>query len=97
MGIHDYLTRFVCEEDKEEFARKTQYEVVLHEIHRQPFYSNAQLLRNRDIFIKIEPPGGLPWAGMLWYYIATVITQPSRKDAAPWEEVRCLFAEVRGK
>ena len=39
VGIHDYLTRFVCEEDKEEFARKTQYEVVLHEIHRQPIYS----------------------------------------------------------
>ena len=45
----------------------------------------------------LDPPGGLPWAGMLCYYIATVNTQPSRKGAAPWEEVRRLFAEVRGK
>ena len=39
LGMQDYLAHYVCEEDREEFARKTQYEVVLHEIQRQPIYS----------------------------------------------------------
>ena len=38
-GMRDYLNRYVCEDDKAEFACKTQYEVVLHEIRRQPVYS----------------------------------------------------------
>ena len=38
-GMRDYLDRYVCEDDKAEFACKTQYEVVLHEIRRQPVYS----------------------------------------------------------
>ena len=38
-GMRDYLTQFICEDDREEFARKTAYEVVLHEIRRQPVYS----------------------------------------------------------
>ncbi len=37
--MQDYLEHYVCEESREEFARKTQYEVVLHEIRRQPIYS----------------------------------------------------------
>ena len=39
LAMQDYLVHYVCEEDKEEFSRKTQYEVVLHEIQRQPIYS----------------------------------------------------------
>ena len=39
VGMQNYITRYVCEEDREEFARKTQYEMVLHEIRRQPIYS----------------------------------------------------------
>ena len=38
-GMRDYLTNFVCEGDREEFARKTQYEVVLHELRQQVIYS----------------------------------------------------------
>lgn len=38
-GMRKYLEHYVCEEDQEEFARKTQYEVVLHEISQQPIYS----------------------------------------------------------
>ena len=38
-GMKAYLTQYICEEDREEFARKTQYAVVLHEIQRQPIYS----------------------------------------------------------
>ena len=38
-GMQAYITHYVSEESQEEFSRKTQYEVVLHELRQQPIYS----------------------------------------------------------
>ena len=37
-GIRNYLENFVTPEEQQEFARKTQYEVVLQRIHQEPVY-----------------------------------------------------------
>ena len=38
-GVLEYIKKYVCEEDREDFACKTRYEVVLQQIHEMPLYS----------------------------------------------------------
>ena len=38
-GLARYLDLYVCDEDKDEFARKVRYDVVQREIRRQPVYN----------------------------------------------------------
>lgn len=55
-GMKEYIERFVCDEDKEQFARKTKYEVVLKAIHSQPIYSIVfgRYFRNKKYYFQVS-------------------------------------------
>lgn len=47
-GVLEYVKKYVCEEDREDFACKTRYEVVSQQIHEMPLYSVVYKRQFRD-------------------------------------------------